>query len=81
MPTCPHCLDRYENCGPGHRPIPSTRDHYLAALPTMPAEALLADLESCIRQDSYGSHTDQLSLVRGEILRRIAQGTNNTEEN
>lgn len=37
----------------------------------MPARELLEDLETCIRNNQYGSHDDQAALLRAEIMSRI----------
>lgn len=38
----------------------------------MRAEDLLDDLESSVRQNHYGSHDDQIRIVRAELLRRLS---------
>lgn len=47
------------------------REAYIDSLLDMTAEQLLNELESCIRQDGYGSHADQKALVRSVLLRRM----------
>lgn len=51
-------------------------DEFLATLYAdrvldMRAEDLLDDLESSVRQNRYGSHDDQIRIVRAELLRRL----------
>jgi hypothetical protein len=65
---CSECSEMWEQLAEPSTP----RDRYVAALSAMSAAALLDDLESCARQNSYGSHEEQASLVRAEILRRLA---------
>jgi len=50
----------------------AVRDTYAASLPAMPAARLVAELESCVRQNTYGSHAEQLEMVRKEIIARMS---------
>lgn len=40
-------------------------------LPNLDHIQLMDELENAARRNEYGSHTDQLALIRIEILRRI----------
>ncbi len=48
------------------------RPSYQAALMSMPAAQLIAELESCVRQNTYGSHAEQMEMVRKEIIARMS---------
>ena len=43
-----------------------------ASLTHMPAAQLIAELESCVRQNTYGSHAEQMEMVRKEIIARMS---------
>lgn len=45
---------------------------YAASLTHMPAAQLIAELESCVRQNTYGSHAEQMEMVRKEIIARMS---------
>lgn len=47
------------------------RTRYINSLPDLTNEVLLDELTGSILQNSYGSHEDQIGLVRAELLRRM----------
>ena len=50
----------------------AVRDTYAASLPAMPAARLVAELETSVRCNSYGSHEKQIAMVRKELIARLS---------
>lgn len=51
----------------------TARERYIEALPTLSDRDLIEQLERGVVQNSYGSHDEQNSLVRAELMRRMAR--------